>query len=376
MNPNRAPLRALARVEFRVEFRLERPGFKRQESNTRQRRKAASGMEDEKEEGAKVGGRNRGWTEGVARWIDLRNKILYIREVGLDPDDASTVTAADEHALLPPDLLKPSITGDLRNNGISSFGCNESLESKYHPTSILNAKLLACLSAEDHELFRQLVTFCTAWKTSAAREAVDIAVEAAAQLGNVLRLFFYGVIDDLVLEVASETLAGETHDVEAAAKAEAMEAAEAAVKLAQTIDHDGSHNTSTGQRSTLLKVQIQGHDVHETVTPAPQRADTDVGLATESLAESTAEAPLAAAALAAQAATSRVPMATARPDAACRKVASLLNFKCTAIAAWVLTKKEIVGASALGFDAEELGLQGTGVSTRKRRMRRALVKLR
>lgn len=366
VHPDHASSRVLARVEFRVEFRLEYAGFERQESNTLTN-----------EEGAQVICQKGSWTEGVVRWVDLRHKILYIEEMNLNLDEVSMVAAADERTHLPPDPLNPSTTVDSMKNENGSRGsmkgreelASGALHIQYHLRSVLDVKLLTCSSGEDHELFQQQAMFCTAWKVSAAREAVDIAVEAAAQLGNMLRLLFDGIADDLIVEVVDEK-----HSEELAAKATAaLEAAAAAAKFCQTIDHSELHGTSTGQRSNPLEAQIQVNDVHDTAIAARQWANTAAGRTTESRTVSTADAPHGAAALAAQAVTPGV-ATTARLDDTCRKVTSQLKFECTAIAAWVSTKNEVAGAAALEFDAE-LGLQATGFSSRKRKIRRALVKL-
>ncbi|CAM9409837.1 unnamed protein product, partial [Scytosiphon promiscuus] len=169
---------------------------------------------------------------GVARAYDVRNKVLYIDEI--DPPTrlgATTDTAGPrlaEHAIVSASAVHK--LADEKNSKGRRTG--EDQCDRRCARHVLDVTLSASLSPQGEELFKQLQAFVCAFKTDLARASLDLAVDAAADLGASCRL----VLDTLVVDLLNGEVATETFEEEKlilAAKGVAVSAVAAVLRGAQ-----------------------------------------------------------------------------------------------------------------------------------------------
>lgn len=213
----------MTKVDFAVSFRVEK-----KEGTARplvdavrfgglnepaERERGEEKEEKEEKEGKRieivaVGGL---WVEGIARSYDVRSKVLYIDTIDPErrPGTISAVpicsgtgnsgTAENENAMASA-RTQPDDEGQCwpigTKGGERRHGCAR---------HVLDVKLLSCSSPQGQELFDQLQAFSCSFKAGLARASLDLAVDAAADLGALCRL----ILRDFVVEVIKQEVAAE-----------------------------------------------------------------------------------------------------------------------------------------------------------------------
>ena len=215
--------RALISVKFSVSFRPSRADKMLQERQTPSTspREVRDGREDS------LSGAGGTWTEGIVRWFNVRNRVMYIEDVGeRDRRNASNDKGA-------PDNVDPCPypTTDGEDVPVSWSYDGQAISSRYQVRHALDVVLVSCLSPRGAELFSQLRAYVVTWKELLAAEMVDSAIDAAAEVGARCRLVLDEVVAEVVAQIAQEALGEGRCAVAAAAKAEvaAKSAAEAEV---------------------------------------------------------------------------------------------------------------------------------------------------
>lgn len=230
--PGRA--RAMTSTEFLVAFRPGDEGEAEQTlgggawsrgSSDSPRDGRRDRREQERIAGAAAG---TGWVEGVARSYDMRNKMLFI--------DPSLESAACHRAAARSTNGGGGARGEADNAAVlASIPCADKDKDgrrgaqEPRPLSccarhVLDVRLLSCLSPRGEELFDQLRTFAAGFKTGLARASLDLAIDAAADLGALCR----AILGELVVELVERDVATEACRDERLARA-AGRAAVAAV---------------------------------------------------------------------------------------------------------------------------------------------------
>lgn len=164
--------------------------------------------------------------EGVARWCDVRNKILYVVEIDNQAETAPKCKSTDVVATTL--STTPTTTTAIRppmpfpidrelDDGERRYPDGQETDRRCRGRHVLDVRLLSCLSPRGAGLFNQLEAFSHAWKYDLAREIIYIAIDAAADLGRLCRSVFDGVTAEMVEGVAREAY----NDDQLAAKASA-----------------------------------------------------------------------------------------------------------------------------------------------------------
>lgn len=397
--------RSLSRVHFQVEFCRERAGSIGQETSNKIPERFASrancgvGVEGARVDWGRVGSY---WVKGEVQCIDLRRKVLYIdNKWGIEMDVSATASNVDMCGASPQPLQPetPFSGGDVSHHNHSRFTMREGDKraSDYGgdrclgdsiPKSVLDVRLLSCLSPENQELFNQLIAFSMTWKASTALEAVELVIDNAAALGQLFRRVVDEMIDQVVAPIVLATLAEAQEAQIQVAGAKAAAAAERAksegVQRAfgsMTVAEE-SWSRSRTQAGIGVDSSDSGAIKRPVKQPGIERAFIDeVTIATGAAAATGNGATKAIDFVSSitseyQARASGGATVAQRPDVERRSVASLLNFECTAIAAW-LQPKEDDASGRLGLHLYAGDLEArTATSKRKRRVRRVLVRLR
>lgn len=242
LGPLRSSVRAITSVEFAVSFR---PGQEEAAEQT------LGGTVRSPSENLPAGELERGedgqadagaigtavWVEGVARSYDVRNKMLFIHAntnggdnipgpagAAASPTADCSGTAETENAATP---ARNQPTDEEKKH------CTEEGQrGRRYARHVLDVRLLSCLSSQGEELFDQLRAFSCAFSTRLARASLDIAVDAAADLGAVCREVF----GELVFEIVKDGVATEAYrneELAVAAKGTATAAVGSVLRAAQ-----------------------------------------------------------------------------------------------------------------------------------------------
>lgn len=196
------------------------------------------------------------WRGGVARWFDLRNKVLYIENNS--EEEGSDKTGNVEASIAPPPLL--AVVGREGEDGAAGDNTGAAIGRRCHPRSILDVRLTCCLSPRGGELFDQLRIFSCEWKDRLARDVLDVAIDAAAELGALFRFVVLGdYTRDIVTEVAREAhydeqcIAADVAAALAESHAAALTAWNAAPTHAKELTREDDIPQSTGVEDTTNK---------------------------------------------------------------------------------------------------------------------------
>lgn len=199
-------------VEFAVLFRRIPEETTRQASNSVARSvdlsDAAGRLKPEPGEEGRTAARshdgNVTMIEGVARSYDVRNKVLYVDEVGESSILGATTGAAACSTARDSGSAERKIGGASAPTKLDGEGHSKGrriAEDRCHrrcARHILDVKLLACLCPQGEELFKQLQAFSCAFEEDLARASLDLAVDAAADLGASCRWVFDDFVNDLL----------------------------------------------------------------------------------------------------------------------------------------------------------------------------------
>ena len=164
------------------------------------------------------------WTEGLARWYDVRNKVMYIDDIERDNDVERDDCSGDAEAAVAavPAQRLPCTARNDQDDGRA--------ERAPFPRHVLDVRLVSCISPRGAELFGQLIAFSREWKEALAVDMLDLVIEAAADLGSLCGLVFDGVVADVAAIVAKNVY----HGVHLAAANATATAAVAATTKAST----------------------------------------------------------------------------------------------------------------------------------------------
>ncbi|CAM9249583.1 unnamed protein product, partial [Hapterophycus canaliculatus] len=176
--------------------------------------------------------------EGVARSYDVRNKVLYIGEVGASSIMSSAIGAAAGSTASGSRSAHHENEGESSPDKLASEECSKGRRigedqcNRCSARHVLDVELLACLCPQGDELFKQLQVFSCAFKAGLARASLDLAVDAAADLGASYRL----VLDTLVVDILKGEVALEAYREEklaAAVEVAAISVVAAVLRAAQ-----------------------------------------------------------------------------------------------------------------------------------------------
>lgn len=193
-----------------------------------------------------------GWAEGIARWYDVRNKVMYIDSI--EPNNSSgeaeaAVTVA--RARRPPD------------NGGSDQHDNRAGQGSF-PRHVLDVRLMSSISQRGAELFDQLKAFTREWKKALAADMVHQVIEAAADMGSICLYVFDGVVAEVAANAAKDVHHGEQLTAAAAA------ATATAVATIKTSTNNGTlslqtASTTAPERQGVGPTQAEGDQLPHTI---------------------------------------------------------------------------------------------------------------
>lgn len=243
----------MTNVHFAVSFRLEKEeaaertledAIRSSGSNETAERERREGEEEEEEriETGTIGG---AWVEGIAHSYDVRNKVLYIDTIDLESRPrtiagAPACSTTGNSGIADKESVAASARTQLADEGqFGRIGTEGGKRRHGCARHVLDVRLPSCSSPQGEELFDQLQAFSRAFKTGLARASLDLAVDAAADLGALCRLILGGfVVEILGEEIATEACRDERLAVAAertatAAIGSVLRAAQRAVMLAR-----------------------------------------------------------------------------------------------------------------------------------------------
>lgn len=220
------------------------------------------------------------WVEGVTRSYDVRNKMLFIDTNGGDSSNPATTGAAarpatdcngkagTEYAATP---VRRQPANEQQHGRTRT---EEGQRCRSYARHVLDVRLLSCLSSRGEELFDQLRAFSCAFKTGLARASLDVAVDAAADLGAFCREVF----DEFVSEILEEGVAAEAYrneQLSVAAKGTAtaavgsvLRAGQRAVILARRIVSGRAARRKNQNSATMVSNTGTGEEtLHRARTP-------------------------------------------------------------------------------------------------------------
>lgn len=135
---------------------------------------------------------NAEWAEGIARWYDVRNKVMYIDDIERDNNSGDSETAA---AIAPAQRLQDSAGNDQRV---------DRAEQGPFPRHVLDVRLTSCISPRGAYLFDQLKAFAREWKEALVADMLHLVIEAAADLGLMCLFVFDGFVVEVAASVAKD----------------------------------------------------------------------------------------------------------------------------------------------------------------------------
>lgn len=280
------------------------------------------------------------WRDGVARWFDLRNKVLYVEHNS--EEEGSDKTGNDEASIPPPPIL--AVVGREGEDGAAGDNTVPAIGRRFHPRSILDVRLTCCLSPRGGELFNQLRVFSCEWKDRLARDVLDVAIDAAAELGALFRFVVLGDFTrDMVTEVAREAhndeqfIAADAAAALAESHAAALTARDAASTHAKELTGEDNVPQSTGVKDTTEKHHSERRLRFSIAGAVPGES------------------------------------AALLRQAAGKNTAAMLNFRCTVI---ITAEEMAAGHDVAGEGGKQAELGSTGTPRReKRSVRRYLGRL-
>lgn len=205
--------RAMTNIEFLVAFRPDVEGDTKQTlgggAGSSGSSECPRGSRSERGEKERIAGAapGTGWVEGVARSYDMRNKMLFV-----DPSLAGAAGHAAARSTnrggAQGEADNPAASVSIQRANKETNGRRGAEGPQTPPCCarhVLDVRLLSCLSPRGEELFDQLRTFTACFKAGLARASLDLAVDAAADLGALCR----AILGELVVEVMERDVATE-----------------------------------------------------------------------------------------------------------------------------------------------------------------------
>lgn len=314
-------VRAMTSVNFAVSFCLGRNSAENVAGGVYGSSKRAGSCREKVEEEQRGCGTGVAWRDGVAHWFDMRNKVLYI-----DHNREEESAERNNRTAVPPPPVA-AVVGREGEDGVDS-DMEPDIRRCCHPRSILDVRLTCCLSPRGGELFEQLQAFSCEWKDRLARDALDVAIDAAAELGA---LFRFVVLDNVTREIVTE-VAREVHNDEQRIAADAAAALAVKYAAAQQAERD---TASMNARELGSVAVMEGEDA--------LRESTE-GTNDEHPSQRRLRVSIAGAVPGESAALLR--------QFSGKNTCSMLNFRCTVI----MTAEETVG----GHDAAESRMNKAG----------------
>lgn len=280
LGPLRSSARAMANVDFGVSFLLGEEEVAEQTwgGAARSPRETPTAGNLERGEGRRAGTGASGtgvWVEGVARSYDVRNKMLFID--ARDRDSSQGAPGAAPHRTT-------DCGGKSETENAATLARDQPADQELHGRSraeqrrrsyarhVLDVRLLSCLSPRGEELFDQLRAFSCAFKTGVVRASLDVAIDAAADLGTVCREVYGVLVSEIVKEgIAteahrSETLAVAANGVATAAVGSVLRAAQRATILARrfvsrrTARRENDHSSAAVVNNTGTEEERLEHE--------------------------------------------------------------------------------------------------------------------
>lgn len=355
----------MTKVEFAVSFRLGEDGATERMFGGAVRDPSETPHVSELERGEKgradIGAIGTAvWMEGVARSYDVRNKVLFIdaNDRGSSPGTAGGATRPTTDCNREAEIGNTATSA--RNQPTDEEQHDRSRTEGgqrrcgYYARHVLDVILLSCLSSQGEELFDQLRTFACAFKTGLVRASLDVAVDAAADLGAACRVVFGEFVFEIVKEgvateaYRSERLAVAAKSTATAAVGSVLRAAQRAVILAQRL----ASGKAACRRNLKSAAVVNNNGTGEARLP---RMRTSISI--KSVENSTPHAP-------GESSGDSLPgHDTIVVD---KSVAARMLFRCTAIVRERRRKvpRSIVAASVAGVGGEDVA--NSGVMHRRR----------